>query len=81
MIQQGRSADRTLIHCARQSSKHNSFMSMPVILIMISSHCPTVSYGNKHSVWLLGGYLLVGWLGAKVIRDGVASLIPGAKKT
>ena len=64
-------ASHLLARRARQSSKQNSFMSIPLLLIMISNHYPTISYGSKHSVWYLAGYLLLGWVGAKIVRDGV----------
>lgn len=52
-----------------QRSKHNSFMVMPLVVMMISNHYPTVSYGNDYSWVVLGVIVLVGWGAAKLIRD------------
>jgi uncharacterized membrane protein len=80
MIAGGKPADMALAQRARQSSKQNSFMAVPLIFIMISNHYPTASYAHKHSVWLLAVYLILGWFGSKVIREGLGGLMPGAKK-
>jgi uncharacterized membrane protein len=76
----GKPADMALAQRARQSSKQNSFMAVPLIFIMISNHYPVASYAHKHSVWLLAVYLVLGWFGSKVIREGFGGLMPGAKK-
>ena len=51
---------------ARQAalrSKHNAYLSIPVVFIMLSNHYPTLSYGHRHAWVLLGGYVLLGWAG------------------
>lgn len=67
---EGKVPDLALKARGPQRSRHNSFMVVPLVFIMISNHYPTISYGNDHSWAILGGVLLVGWLAAKVIRDG-----------
>jgi uncharacterized membrane protein len=54
---------------AKNCSKHNTFMAVPVVFIMISNHFPTVTYGNVHyGAAILSGLVLAGWGAAKVIR-------------
>ncbi len=70
MIEQGQPANMALARRARQSSKQNSYMAVPVVFIMISNHYPVATYANQHSVWVLGGIILAGWIAAKLMRDG-----------
>ncbi|HEY6952357.1 MAG TPA: urate hydroxylase PuuD [Bacteroidota bacterium] len=45
-------------------SKHNTYMSIPLIFFMVSNHFPTV-YGSEYG-WLIAlGFVALGWLGAK----------------
>ena len=54
---------------AKTCSKHNTFMAVPVVFIMISNHFPTITYGNQRYGWLiLSGLVLAGWGAAKLIR-------------
>lgn len=80
MIRDGKPADMSLASRARQSSKQNSFMAVPVIFLMISNHYPVQSYAHKHSVAMLALYLVLGWFGTRVIREGIGGLIPGRKR-
>ena len=34
---------------AKQRSKHNTFMVVPLLLIMLSNHFPTLTYGHRHT--------------------------------
>ncbi len=54
---------------AKLCSKHNTFMSVPLIFTMISNHFPAATYGRASGPWILGGLILFGWLVAKLIRD------------
>ncbi len=63
----GSQPDATLAKRAKQRSKHNTFMSVPLIFIMISSHFPTSSYGHKYNWVMLGMFVLLGWLGRKLM--------------
>ncbi len=67
--QEGKTPDPKLSARGPQRSKHNSFMVVPLVFIMISNHYPTISYGFKYSWAILGGVLLVGWTAAKIIRS------------
>lgn len=53
---------------AKLRSKHNTFLAVPTVFIMISSHFPIATYGNSHSIAVLGGMVLVGWIAAGWIR-------------
>jgi uncharacterized membrane protein len=68
-VEQGREPDMTLAERAKQRSKHNTFMIVPVVLIMISNHFPVATYGNAHNWLILDALVLVGWVVAKIIRD------------
>ncbi len=66
--EKGETPDMSLAGKARRCSKHNTYMSIPVIFIMISNHFPTITYGNNHNWLILGGFILFGWLAAKWMR-------------
>jgi uncharacterized membrane protein len=53
---------------AKKRSKHNTFIVIPVVFIMISNHYPTTTYGNSHNWIILSAIVLVGWMAAKIIR-------------
>lgn len=53
---------------AKQRSKHNTFMVVPVVFIMLSNHYPVASYGNRYGWVILAALLLVGAGAAKVLR-------------
>ncbi|HUP44418.1 MAG TPA: urate hydroxylase PuuD, partial [Thermoanaerobaculia bacterium] len=61
--------DQRLAGVARNRSKHNTYLIMPVVLIMISSHFPVATYGNHYAWAILGGLTIVGWGAAHVIRN------------
>ena len=52
---------------AKARSKHNTFIIVPVVFIMISNHYP-MTYGSPHNWQILSGLVLVGWVAAKLIR-------------
>jgi uncharacterized membrane protein len=54
---------------AKLRSKHNTFMAVPVVFIMISNHFPVATYGNTYSWEILIGLVLIGWAAAKIIRE------------
>jgi uncharacterized membrane protein len=64
-VKGGTAPDATLVAQATLRSRHNTFMSVPVLFTMISNHYPTM-YGNTfRDVCLLGtialGFLFVRW--------------------
>ena len=54
---------------AKLRSKHNTFMAVPVVFIMLSNHFPVATYGNKYSWEILVALVLVGWGAARIIRQ------------
>jgi uncharacterized membrane protein len=67
-LKEGRQPDATLAAQAKLRSKHNTFMVVPVVFIMISNHFPTASYGNKYNWEILAVLILAGWAAARILR-------------
>ncbi len=65
----GETFDLSLSAQAKLRSKHNTFLAVPVVLIMISNHYPVATYGNKYGWEILVALVFVGWVAAKVIRE------------
>jgi uncharacterized membrane protein len=65
----GKNFDSSLGAQAKLRSKHNTFMAVPVVFIMISNHFPVATYGNKYGWEVLVALILLGWAAAKVIRE------------
>ena len=65
---EGREPDMRLADRAKQRSKQNTFMVLPVVFIMISNHFPVATYGNRYNWEILAALVLVGWGAAKIIR-------------
>lgn len=65
---EGGEPDQRLADRAKNRSKHNTYLIMPVILVMISNHFPVTTYGSAHA-WLIVGILtVVGWGFAHIVR-------------
>jgi len=56
----GRARDARLAQRAKQRSVHNSYMTLPVVFLMLSPHFPT-TYGHRHA-WLV--FAVAGLAGA-----------------
>ena len=67
-VKAGTAPDLTLAARAKQRSKHNTFMVIPVVLIMLSNHYPVATYGNRNGWIILAALLLVGAGVAKLLR-------------
>lgn len=65
----GRSFDAALSGQAKLRSKHNTFMAVPVVFIMLSNHYPVATYGNSYGWQILVGLIVIGWAAAKLIRS------------
>ncbi len=65
----GATFDPALGAQAKLRSKHNTFMAVPVVFIMLSNHFPVATYGNTFSWQILVALVLLGWGAAKVIRQ------------
>ena len=65
----GAKFDVSLSAQAKLRSKHNTFMAVPVVFIMISNHFPVATYGNRYAWEVLVALVVIGWVAAKVIRE------------
>ncbi len=61
--------DPSLSAQAKLRSKHNTFIAIPVVFIMISNHFPVATYGSRYAWEIMVALVLVGWAAAKVIRE------------
>ena len=67
-IRKGEKPDLALSGRAKQRSKHNTFMVVPVVFIMLSNHFPVATYGHAHNWLILSALVLLGWCAARVLR-------------
>jgi uncharacterized membrane protein len=67
-VKSGGEPDQNLALRAKLRSKHNTFMVLPVVFIMISNHFPVATYGDRNNWLILAVLILVGWIAAKIIR-------------
>ena len=67
--QEGKQPDLRLAEIAKQRSKQNTFMVVPVVFIMISNHFPVATYGNRYNWVILAALVLVGWGAARILRS------------
>src|SRR3984885_15571834 len=65
----GAQFDASLGAQAKLRSKHNTFIAVPVVFIMISNHFPVATYGNRYGWEVLVGLVLLGWIAGKIIRE------------
>ena len=65
----GLPADMRLADRAKSRSKHNTFIVVPVVFIMLSNHFPVTTYGSQYNWLVLDVLVLVGWVVASVIRS------------
>ncbi len=54
---------------AKLRSKHNTFMAVPVVFLMLSNHYPVATYGNHYGWEIMLALVVAGWGAAKLIRD------------
>jgi uncharacterized membrane protein len=65
----GANFDPKLAAEAKLRSKHNTFMAVPVVFLMLSNHYPVATYGNRFGWYVLMALVLIGWAAAKIIRE------------
>ena len=65
----GERIDASLGALAKLRSKHNTFMAVPVVFLMLSNHYPVATYGNRYGLQVLLALVVAGWGAAKLIRD------------
>jgi uncharacterized membrane protein len=54
---------------AKRCSKHNTFMSMPLLFTMLSNHYPAITFGGAHPILVLAVLLPAGAFVAYLIRE------------
>jgi len=67
-VAEGKQPDPALAARAKLRSKHNTFMVVPVVFIMISNHFPVATYGDRYNWAILLALILLGWGAAKILR-------------
>jgi len=67
-IRAGRPPDLSLGERAKERSKHNGFIVVPLVLVMLSNHFPTATYAHEHAWTVLGGLTLLGWAAVWLVR-------------
>lgn len=67
-VREGRAPDLALAGRAKLRSKHNTYMAVPVVAIMVSNHYPVTTYGNTDNWLVLAAIVIVGWLAAAWMR-------------
>lgn len=65
-VKEGTAPDPALVAQAGQRSRHNTYLSVPLVWTMINAH--TVVPGADSPLWLLG-VIIVGWLGVSLLYD------------
>jgi uncharacterized membrane protein len=65
----GEKFDASLGAQAKLRSKHNTFLALPVVFLMLSNHFPVATYGNRYSWQVLVALVVAGWVAAKLIRE------------
>ena len=68
-------ADPSVVALAGLRSKHNTYMSMPLMFIMVSNHFPTV-YGAQQGWIILMVLIAIGWFVTKLLYGKAASPEP-----
>jgi uncharacterized membrane protein len=68
-LKKGIPPDMTLGARAKQRTKHNNYMVMTVVFIMISNHFPVATYGNQYNWVVLVVLAVVGGVAANVLRN------------
>jgi uncharacterized membrane protein len=69
VAREGGTPDPVLATTAKNRSRHNTYMIMPVLAIMISNHFPVTTYGYQYPWISLAVITLVGWGIAHIVRN------------
>lgn len=74
-VNAGKKPDENLAKHAKTRSRHNNYMTYPVVLIMLSNHFPG-AYGSKYNWAILAGLMVLG-SGIRHLQNTVKELHPG----
>jgi len=66
-IREGKSVDSKLAERAKNRTIHNTYMTVPLIFLMISNHFPAATYGANYNWLILSALVLAGAVSAKLI--------------
>jgi uncharacterized membrane protein len=66
-VRQGQPPDMQLGERAKARTRHNTFMTLPVIFLMISNHFPAATYGQSYNWLILSALVLAGGFAAPII--------------
>jgi uncharacterized membrane protein len=66
-IRAGKPIDQKVAERAKGRTIHNTYMTVPVIFLMISNHFPTATYGTSYDWEILSVLVLAGAASAKII--------------
>jgi len=66
-IREGKPIDTKLAERAKRRTIHNTYMTVPLIFLMISNHFPTATYGASYNWLILSALVLAGGVSAKFI--------------
>jgi uncharacterized membrane protein len=61
--------DASLGAQAKLRSKHNTFLAVPVVFLMMSHHFPVATYGSRYNWEIMLTLIVAGWIAAKFIRE------------
>jgi uncharacterized membrane protein len=64
----GQETNQTEAFRAKSCSKHNTFLAVPVVFLMLSNHFPSITYGQRYAWVILSVLIFIGWAAAKWIR-------------
>jgi uncharacterized membrane protein len=64
----GEPLDPSLGEGAKERSKHNTFIVVPTVFLMISNHFPTATYGNRYNIAVMAVLIVAGWCAAAILR-------------
>ena len=67
-VARGAAPDPALGASAKLRSKQNTFLAVPTVFLMISTHFPTLTYGTRYGWMVLCVMVLLGWAAARWIR-------------
>jgi uncharacterized membrane protein len=65
---EGNPYDPALSARAKMRSKHNTYLVVPTVFIMISNHFPVATYGDRYNWAILLVMILLGWVAAAWLR-------------
>jgi uncharacterized membrane protein len=66
-IREGKPIDQKMAARAKGRTIHNTYMTVPLIFLMISNHFPTATYGSNYNWLILSVLVLAGAVSAKFI--------------